>query len=323
MMITSSPTTDVTIAPHAPYPNFREARFRAMGTDWCIIVEADERANDVLHAARQLVEQIEQSLSRFRPDSDLSRLNRRGNLVDFGHLQRCSMRAVEAWRSTSGLFNPCLGLHAIANGYDRTFEEINVSEVVAGAQPSPPAMSAGVEPLRVSWLSGDIELAPDAQLDLGGIGKGYAAEQVADMCALHGACLVNAGGDIAVRGVGPADGSWPIEIPTSGDRVVIHLERGGVATSGVDRRRWLSTDGQTRAHVIDPRTGRSSETDIVRVTVVAESATVAESWATALLVLGSQRATSTARERGMHAIIDCGDGNVHTIGDVTKDEEAA
>ena len=111
-----------------------------------------------------------------------------------------------------------------------------------------------------------IELAGGTRLDLGGIGKGYAVDRACELLAMVGPCLVNAGGDLAVRG-----GSWPV----GAGGVTLLLESGAIATSGRDRRHWRR-NGEERHHLIDPRTGRPAETGLRSVTVVAPSAVEAE-----------------------------------------------
>jgi thiamine biosynthesis lipoprotein len=112
-----------------------------------------------------------------------------------------------------------------------------------------------------------IELGAGVKLDLGGIGKGYAADRAAELLAAAGPCLVNMGGDIAVRG-----GAWPIGVTAE---LTLELSGGGMATSGRDRRRWRRGDEDLH-HLIDPSTGRPAAGTPLRVTVVAESATAAE-----------------------------------------------
>jgi thiamine biosynthesis lipoprotein len=123
-----------------------------------------------------------------------------------------------------------------------------------------------------------IELEPGVRLDLGGIGKGYAADRAAELLALAGLCLVNLGGDIAVRG-----GAWPVGVAPG---LTLELTRGGLATSGRDRRRWLR-GGEAMHHLIDPATGRPAAGAPLRVTVVAESAAAAETAAKALFLGGT------------------------------------
>ena len=133
-----------------------------------------------------------------------------------------------------------------------------------------------------------VELEDGAKLDLGGIGKGYAAERAADMLAAAGPCLVDAGGDVAVRG----GHAWPVGVETGDGVVTLELERGALATSGSDRRRWVR-GGEERHHLIDPRTGRSAASDVLRVTAFADDAVQAEVLAKLLFLAGADEAAQS------------------------------
>jgi thiamine biosynthesis lipoprotein len=155
------------------------------------------------------------------------------------------------------------------------------------------------------WLhDGRIELEPGVRLDLGGIGKGYAAERAAEILAVAGPCLVNAGGDIAVRG-----GSWPVGV----ESMTLELTVGGLATSGRDRRRWRRA-GRELHHLIDPTTGRPAETDLLRVTVLAADAVDAEVAAKALFLVGSERAAAEADAEETPAVLVIEDGRTVLAG---------
>ena len=143
------------------------------------------------------------------------------------------------------------------------------------------------------------------ELDLGGIGKGFAAERVAERLALTGACLVDAGGDIAVRGA-PESGVWSIAVD---DELTLGLASGGLATSGRDRRRWRR-GGEERHHLIDPGTGRPAATDIVRVTAVGSDAIDAEILAKSLFFAGS----TAALDADVPAVLVLEDGRRLTTG---------
>jgi thiamine biosynthesis lipoprotein len=146
--------------------------------------------------------------------------------------------------------------------------------------------------------SSRIELDPNVHLDLGGIGKGYAAERAAELLATAGPCLVNAGGDVATR-----DGSWPIGVETPGQAITLQLDGSrALATSGQDRRRWRC-DGREQHHLIDPRTGAPAESDLLRVTVVADDAVDAEVDAKALFLAGAERAAAEADAAGTPAVL--------------------
>jgi FAD:protein FMN transferase len=135
---------------------------------------------------------------------------------------------------------------------------------------------------------GAIELDDGVRLDFGGIGKGYAADRAAEVLAIAGPCLVNAGGDIAVR-----DGAWPIAVQTATGLLTVELTSGALATSGRDRRRW-QRGGRELHHLIDPATGTSAGGDLVRATVVASDAVVAEVWAKALFLAGEESGAAEA-----------------------------
>jgi len=234
-----------------------------MGTDVELLLDAPagERAERALDRAEAEFERLEQVLSRFRPDSELSRLNRDGHVREASpDLVRVVELALAAREATGGRFDPTVHDALVAAGYDRTFEEVPAE---APARRVGGAACGGA--VRVDGLT--IELEPGTRLDLGGIGKGYAVDRVAESLAVSGPCLVNAGGDIAVRG-----GSWPVGVA---DGLTLELSRGGMATSGRDRRRWVR-GGEEQHHLIDPSTGRPSASDLVRVTVIAGSAADAE-----------------------------------------------
>ena len=257
--------------------------FHAMGTEIELLVDA-EHAERSLDAAELEFHRLEALLSRFRDDSELSRLNRDGSIEPGRDLARVVELALEARDRTSGRFDPTVHNALVAAGYDRSFEQLPAE----GDTAPPPPAARGV------WLRpGRIELEPGVQIDLGGIGKGYAAERAAELLALAGPCLVNAGGDIAIRG-----GSWPVGV----EHITLQLDSGGLATSGRDRRRW-QRGGRELHHLIDPATGEPSETDLLRVTVVAADAVDAEVAAKSLFLAGSKRAAAEANAEGMPAVL--------------------
>jgi thiamine biosynthesis lipoprotein len=149
------------------------------------------------------------------------------------------------------------------------------------------------------------------RLDLGGVAKGWAADRAAARLARHGPALVDAGGDIAVRGAPSGSGGWPIGVASASDvpwaasgtqrpaaagrcdgdeplAAVLLVSHGGVATSGTDYRRWLR-DGAWQHHIVDPRTGAPAVTDVLAATVVAPSARDADVAAKVALLLGGDQ----------------------------------
>jgi len=148
--------------------------------------------------------------------------------------------------------------------------------------------------VRIDMERSLVQLGPGVRLDFGGIAKGYAVDRACELLAEAGPCLVNAGGDLAVRGT-LGGGPWPVGIDVPNGSMTLNLGGGAMATTGRDLRRW-SRNGQERHHVIDPATGRPSESDILRITVVAHSAVDAEVLAKSLFLAGEQRAVREAGE---------------------------
>jgi thiamine biosynthesis lipoprotein len=211
--------------------------------------------------------------------------------------------ALAARERTSGRFDPTVHDALVLAGYDRSFDLLP-ADVGGGGRET--ARCGGA--VWVDRSASTIELAPGVHLDLGGIGKGYAADRAAAILADAGACLVDAGGDIAVHG-----GPWPIGVETGDGTLTLELEHGAVATSGRDRRRW-SRNGEHQHHLIDPATGRPADGDLERVTVVAGSAAEAEVLAKTLFLAGAPAAVLEANARGVPSVLVTRDGRTLLAG---------
>jgi thiamine biosynthesis lipoprotein len=270
-----------------------------MGSDIELFVDADD-ADDTLDRAEQEFHRLEALLSRFRPDSELCRLNEAKSLVVAPDVARVVALALDARERTRGRFDPTVLRAVAAAGYDRTFEHVPAEGPAAGE-----AVACGGK----VWVDGvHVELSEDTELDLGGIGKGFAVERAATTLAAVGPCLVNAGGDLAVRGK-----AWPVGLETADGTITLEVENGAIATSGRDRRRWRR-GGREQHHLIDPTTGTPTDTDLVRVTVVAGDAVEAEVWAKALFLVGEDEAIDEAEALGLTAVLITEDGKTTFCG---------
>jgi thiamine biosynthesis lipoprotein len=279
--------------------------FASMGTWVECLVEAPHSAP--LRAAFAHVEhefgRLERKLSRFRADSELSRLNRERAIEASDELLELATVAIQARELTGGRFDPTLHDALVAAGYDRTFRDLADDAEAARA-----AASGGGD---VVIRGRRIELGTGAALDLGGIAKGWAADRCAALLAAHGPALVNAGGDLAVSGPRADGGPWPVGVELPQGRLTLAVARGGLATSGRDRRRWRR-GGEERHHLIDPRTLRPAETAHLSVTVAAGSATDAEVAAKALFL--ARDPEREAKLAGTAAVIVQVDGGARLVG---------
>jgi FAD:protein FMN transferase len=288
-------------------PALQRLGFRAMGTRVEALLDAPPSGavRAALARVRDEFERLEQVFSRFRPDSELSRLNEAGSIEAGDDLRAVVELALDARERTAGRFDPTLHDAVVAAGYDRTFDELDEH---APAPPSPDSGAARTVVVR----GRRIELGPGVRLDLGGIVKGYAADRCARMLSPLGPCLVNAGGDLAVAGARPGR-PWPVAVDVPGGQALtLALASGGLATSGRDRRRWRR-QGEERHHLIDPATCRPAEGGPLMVTVAALSATEAEVAAKAIFLAGPD-AEKEADRLGAPAVIVHEDGRTRLLG---------
>ena len=294
----------------------QELRFRAMGTDAHLAVVGGDDA--MLRDGEQHVRELEGLWSRFLDTSELSGLNRHAGSVVVVSPQTFELvtKAVAAWRRTGGRFDPTVGAALAAHGYDRTF-----TEVVRSVAPAPdPSLRPAPGPGDIGLVSGvnAIIMPVGVSLDAGGIGKGLAADLIAQALLASGAdgALVNLGGDLRAVGRPPSSEGWSITVPDplQPDRELLRLAipEGAVATSSRLRRRWRTTSGEAH-HLIDPSTGRPAETDVVAVTVVAGEAWWAEALTKALF-LGGPAALEDIDD--VHAVVVTADGTRHATADL-------
>lgn len=226
--------------------------------------------------------------TRFDSDSETSRLNRSaGRWHDISpemHALLC--QSLTAAVASKGLVNVAILNPLIAAGYDRhwPFDAVEPSAVAPDPVPLPPL----TEILEVQ--SRRARLTPGYAVDFGGIAKGLWAERVTDLLGPNSVCSV--GGDVACRGAGRLGDGWAVRIP-NGD--VIRVTDGGVATSGIGKRRWNAG----MHHIIDPRTSLPSASDVRQATVIADRCSTAEWAAKAIVVDG----TATADELQHHPAI--------------------
>jgi thiamine biosynthesis lipoprotein len=286
-----------------------------MGTDCHALVYAPVGpAEELADLALLRVELLEQSWSRFRPASELNRLNAaagRGPQPVSADLLLLTKRMHEAWNATGGMFDPTILASIRALGYDADFATI-AARSAAALDDVRLAAAPGMSAVLVNEQDSTVALPPGVGLDPGAIGKGLAADIVAEELLAAGAhgVLVNLGGDVSLAGE-PADSEpWSIGIEDERlaadhparvmETVTLAGPRAGIATSTTLKRRWAHG---RRHHVLDPRSGRMSSSDLVQVTVVAATACTAEWSATGALLQDPDNALAWLRERGLPAIL--------------------
>jgi thiamine biosynthesis lipoprotein len=280
-----------------------------MGATWSVKLVAPPTANaEALAAmAQRELDSVVRQMSPWEPLSDLSRYNSApaGSWTAlppaFAQVLRCALEIAQA---TDGAFDPTLGGLVDLWGFGpRPF---------SGAPPQARDL-AGVRE-AAGWrrlvFDGDGLLQPGGlSLDLNGIAKGFAVDQVAAALDRAGArsYLVEVGGELRGTGAKPDGQPWWVELerpPTANDglRTLVALHGLSAATSG-DYRRFFEHDGRRYAHTLDPATAAPVTHSTVSVTVLDQSCMRADAYATALTVMAPDAALAFAAARGLAVLI--------------------
>jgi thiamine biosynthesis lipoprotein len=199
--------------------------------------------------------------------------------------------ALKAAQLSDGLVTPTT-LEALERaGYDSSFEKVKERGATAPTNDTPARPAADYRQISLNATDHTVQRPVGLRLDLGGTGKGWAADRTAARLKGRACALVDVGGDIAVNGPQRDGRPWRVSIASpfdyKTDLVTLLVSRGAVVTSARDYRRWQK-EGKWQHHLIDPRTGEPAVTDVMSATVVGPSAREAEAVSKAVLIRGSR-----------------------------------
>jgi thiamine biosynthesis lipoprotein len=281
-----------------------------MGTRWSATIDADT-ALDMEALRRDLaavVEQVDEQMSPWKPDSDLMRLNRAplGEWVDLSpEILEVLDCALEMRRLSAGAFDPCVGALVDAWGFGAVRDAPDAQAIREARQSMSPSASGSLE---LDRPAGRARKQAPVQADLCGIAKGYAVDRMTQVLQQHGVRHALAALDGELRAVGgQANGTpWAValEHPEVGRRAVhgvLELEDLAVATSG-DYRHYLEVGNVRVAHTMDARRCAPVNNAVASVTVLARNCMHADAWATALLVAGPDDGPAMAQRMGLDAL---------------------
>lgn len=289
------------------------ARAMSCPSSVVVVTDGDASAGALTRAGVRRLHELERRWTRFSESSELSRLNAAdGRALSVGtDTLRLVEEMVRAWKATGGAFDPTLLATLVDLGYIASRDDANRRTSLAPG-------SLGRSPVGdivTDGATGRVKLPPGTVLDPGGIGKGLAADLIADELIMGGAlgALVEIGGDLAVRGADAMRGGWPISIAApdgSASSDWLELATGGVATSSRRLRTW-STGGEQRHHLLDPSTLRPTDNEILACTVVAGTAAWAEAFTKVAFVDGTSGALAHYERLGLAARVSTTDGRHH------------
>jgi thiamine biosynthesis lipoprotein len=293
--------------------------FKALGTGVRVLTTIPEMHADAIACIKTELDAIDAACSRFRTDSELSRLNRaNGHAMDVSDLFNEALQAaIRAAELTDGLVSPTVGEAMRSAGYDRNFAELEESQ--ESLPPPPPRPVPDWRALFVDRGRSTARLAAGVEIDLGATAKALAADRAAALAARVAGCgvLVSIGGDLSIAG-GPPEGGWTVLVaedhaaPPSVAGEQLHLNSGGLATSSTTVRNW--TRGHERMHhILDPATGLPARVHWRTATVGAATCLDANIAATAAIVMGSA-ARRWLELRGLPARLVGRDGRIQRVG---------
>jgi len=275
--------------------------FNSMSTMVQILISKELFANDLMPVYK-LFASVEDTCSRFKEDSGLSRLNQQLEKEVEVSVQFFSIlkEALRFYEETNGVFNPGI-LSAIENsGYTKSIELIKGRELAA---PSPTApVFTKLRPYQLDEARQTVVL--HTRIDLGGIAKGWVVDRTADILSQYGFGFVNVGGDIRIFGSLPRPLNIGIEDPFDPSKMLssIQVSDGAVATSTSMKRRW-KVSGKSKHHLIDATTGEPSASTIISSTVTAPTAVEADVLAKVVLLLGEERGKALLSVKKNPAVI--------------------
>ena len=291
-------------------------QFRALGTTAHLLVTDPDRLDVAYRILDAELRGIDAACSRFRPDSELSRVNgAAGRWCTVSALfTEALTAALSAARATDGDVDPCVGSAVVALGYDRDL----------AALPADAAPVTAVVQQAGAWRFIDcgrdrVRIPAGTALDFGATAKALTADRAAVRAAEEAGCgvLVSLGGDIAVSGRAP-DGGWRVLVsddhaagPDAAGQTVA-ISSGALATSSTTVRTWLR-GGRPYHHIIDPATGLNPPTCWRTASVAAATCVDANSASTAAIVRG-ERATAWLTDLALPARLVRHDGQVIAVG---------
>ncbi|MFJ7729513.1 FAD:protein FMN transferase [Neobacillus sp. NPDC097160] len=283
-------------------------QFNSMSTMVQISISQELYANEMMPIYKQF-ELVEITCSRFRTDSELSKLNQQvGKEVTVSsEMFLILSEADQFYKDTGGIFNPSILSALENNGYAKSIEFIRDREIETPARSTASAAQSQTYTLNEKQQA----VILHSKIDLGGIAKGWVIDRTSLLLAEMGYGFINVGGDIRIFGSLPRPLNIGIENPFESSNMIssIQIENGAVATSTTKKRKWL-VNGEWRHHLIDAKLGRPSESDIVSATVTARTAIEADVWAKTVLLLGENYGREWVAKKGIRAVLINKEGDI-------------
>lgn len=274
-------------------------------------------SEDALDAAEEEIKRIDTLLNRGNENSEIYQINNKKTAELSDETAELIKTAVGISEKTNGAFDittaPVTDLWGFYGGNFRVPTDSELKTALDGV---------GYKKIQLDGRN--IAIPESSSIDLGGIGKGYASDRVIEVLKNNGvkSAVISLGGNVQTLGKKPDGQAWKIGItdPMDKSRLLgtVRVTDCAVVTSG-GYQRYFEADGVTYHHIIDPATGRCTDSGLASVTIIAKSGTIADGLSTALFVMGLDNAAEFWREDGgFEAVFVDDNGDIYVTAGIAE-----
>ena len=256
------------------------------------IAERDENLKPTIDS---ILEVIDLSMSTYRPDSAISKINQGDTTVVVDeHFRKVFEASQQIWQESEGLFDPTVGVLVNAWGFGK--QKISEADLPTDKKIDSLRKYVGFDKVALTEKNLIKKRYTEILFDFNAIAQGYTSDVVANYLSARGIknYIVEIAGEMYLKGKNTVeDKSWTIGVENPlkplDDRdlvATIRFTNQGLATSGNYRKVWTDSNGRKYVHSINPLTGRATQSDVLSATVVAPSTMLADGYATMFMVMG-------------------------------------
>jgi len=254
-----------------------------------------ERDENLKPAIDSILEVIDLSMSTYRPDSAISKINQGDTTVVVDeHFRKVFEASQQIWQESEGLFDPTVGVLVNAWGFGK--QKISETDLPTDKKIDSLRKYVGFDKVALTEKNLIKKRYTEILFDFNAIAQGYTSDVVANYLSTRGIknYIVEIAGEMYLKGKNTVeDKSWTIGVENPlkplDDRdlvATIQFTNQGLATSGNYRKVWTDSNGRKYVHSINPLTGRATQSDVLSATVVAPSTMLADGYATMFMVMG-------------------------------------
>ena len=254
-----------------------------------------ERDENLKPAIDSILEVIDLSMSTYRPDSAISKINQGDTTVVVDeHFRKVFEASQQIWQQSEGLFDPTVGVLVNAWGFGK--QKISEADLPTDKKIDSLRKYVGFDKVALTEKNLIKKRYTEILFDFNAIAQGYTSDVVANYLSVRGIknYIVEIAGEMYLKGKNTVeDKSWTIGVENPlkplDDRdlvATIQFTNQGLATSGNYRKVWTDSNGRKYVHSINPLTGRATQSDVLSATVVAPSTMLADGYATMFMVMG-------------------------------------